>query len=92
MKQLAETEALARGRGCAGSCSIATMYVPSWLPYVVARPARLRSVLSISTVPGVEDTLTVDVERIGRILVISIQREEKRNALNARSRHGWKRR
>ncbi len=27
--------------------------------------------------------MTVDVERIGRILVISIQREEKRNALNA---------
>jgi enoyl-CoA hydratase len=27
--------------------------------------------------------VTVDVERIGRILVISIQREEKRNALNA---------
>ena len=27
--------------------------------------------------------MTVEVERIGRILVISIQREEKRNALNA---------
>ena len=27
--------------------------------------------------------MTVDVERIGRVQVISIQREEKRNALNA---------
>ena len=36
----------------------------------------------MSKPPGAE-SLTVDVERIGRILVISIQREEKRNALNA---------